>query len=308
MQPIRGILISTLAPLENHIANGGDKLLGNASSIKKGPDGRVYISGQMQRHALFSAMRELNFDDEHRGDTFVSNGDGITDEVERDLRADMGGFLHTSAGSYSGRRISPISVTPAEALHESAIGQDLLIRLKANEDDSSKSQALATLEYSQADLMLMNFHLDVGNLSTSKRYEYENEMNVGVNYAKHAPDAERKRRARLFLESVFRLQDYAKQGRNAVSAEPQRVLIVLDPVLSRKAIRYFKAGETEKNNLLKELQHRGAKVIVGDDTQGDKSVFEALEEAKTFLAENPLFDPTQGEDEILTYKEAFNIA
>lgn len=42
---IKGILVSSLAPFENHMANNGEKLLGNASSIKRRPDGRVYISG-----------------------------------------------------------------------------------------------------------------------------------------------------------------------------------------------------------------------------------------------------------------------
>ena len=44
---IKGILVSSLAPFENHMANNGEKLLGNASSIKRRPDGCVYISGQM---------------------------------------------------------------------------------------------------------------------------------------------------------------------------------------------------------------------------------------------------------------------
>ncbi len=35
---IKGILVTALAPFENHIANGGEKLLGNASSIKRRPD------------------------------------------------------------------------------------------------------------------------------------------------------------------------------------------------------------------------------------------------------------------------------
>ena len=34
---IASILVSIVAPFDNHIANGGDKLLGNASSIKKRP-------------------------------------------------------------------------------------------------------------------------------------------------------------------------------------------------------------------------------------------------------------------------------
>ena len=92
---IKGILITSIAIFENHIANGGEKLLGNASSIKRRPDGKVYVSGQMQRHVLFSAIDRLNREDSNRGDTFVSNGDGVSNLIERDIRADMGG-IHAS--------------------------------------------------------------------------------------------------------------------------------------------------------------------------------------------------------------------
>jgi CRISPR-associated protein Cst2 len=155
---IKGILVSIVAPMNDHIANGGEKILGNASSIKRRPDGRVYISGQKQRHALFSAIDRLNLTDSGRGNTYVSNGDGTTNLIETDIRADLGGFLHTQQDSYSGRRTAPLTATPAVALEPSEIGRDLLIRLKVNETANSRDQALATREFSQDDLMLMNFH------------------------------------------------------------------------------------------------------------------------------------------------------
>ena len=99
---IKGILVTLVAPMSDHIANGGEKILGNASSIKQRPDGRVYISGQKQRHALFSALDRLNRGSDGEKDTYISNGDGVTTVVERDIRADLGGFLDTNKGSYSG--------------------------------------------------------------------------------------------------------------------------------------------------------------------------------------------------------------
>ena len=180
---IKGILVSLLAPFEDHIANGGEKLLGNASSIKRRPDGRVYISGQMQRHVLFSAIDRLNNADEAKGDTFVSNGDGITDKIESDLRADMGGFMHPSKGDYSGRRTAPLSVTPAVAMNESEVGRDLLMRLRVNtEGENANEQAIATREFSQGDIMRMNFFLDITSLSISKYYCYEKSFNVATVY------------------------------------------------------------------------------------------------------------------------------
>ncbi|MDW8464741.1 MAG: type I-PGING CRISPR-associated protein Cas7/Csp1 [Chloroherpetonaceae bacterium] len=309
---IKGILVSLLAPMENHIANGGEKLLGNASSIKQRPDGRVYISGQMQRHALFCAIERLNLEDPNRGNTYVSNGDGISNAIEVDLRADMGGFMHPKAGNYSGRRTSPISVTPAVALEKSEIGRDLLIRLKMDTSGESREQALATREFSEHDMMLMNFHLDVASLSITKLFEYGDKNEVeGVHlktkFVKHVKEEERKRRARLFLEATRFLTDYAQQARNATTGEPQKVLIVFDTKLSRKACRYFEANDVEKQNILNELNERGAKVILGSDIEYGKSVNAAYKEALEFLAatENTLYDPCSGDNEIKTFAETF---
>ena len=300
---IKGILVTALAPFENHIANGGEKLLGNASSIKRRPDGRVYVSGQMQRHVLFSAIDRLNVSDPAKGRTFVSNGDGISNQIENDLRADMGGFMHPSKGDYSGRRTAPLSVTPAVAVDESEVGRDLLVRVRFDESEDAKDQALATKEFSQKDLMHMNFFLDISALSISKAFKYEKSFNIETKYFKHADDIERKRRAKLYLEATKSMNDYASQARNAVSGEPQKVLIVFDTILSRKASRYFVAGEQEKKNILEELKARGAKYILGDDTTA-ASVHKAYEEALEYLTSNTLYDPAKG-TEVITFEKAF---
>jgi CRISPR-associated protein Cst2 len=302
---IKGILVTAIAPFENHIANGGEKLLGNASSIKRRPDGRVYISGQMQRHVLFSAIDRLNLSDVNKGVTFVSNGDGISNLIETDLRADMGGFMHPSKGDYSGRRTAPLSVTPAVAINESEVGRDLLVRIRFDESDDAKDQALATKEFSQSDLMHMNFFLDISGLSISKAFKYENSFNIATNYFKHADDNERKRRARLYLEATKSMNDYASQARNAVSGEPQQVLIVFDTILSRKSSRYFVADEQERKNILAELDARDAKYFIGDD-KTENSVFNAYKAALDFLKDehNSLFDPSNS-SEVKTFKEAF---
>jgi len=305
MENIKGILVSIVAPMDNHIANGGEKLLGNASSIKRRNDGRVYISGQMQRHVLFSAMERINLTDSQKGNTYVSNGDGISNSIEVDLRADMGGFMHPSAGSYSGRRTAPLTVTPAVAMKASEITRDLLVRIKMNEDEASRDQALATKEMSDSDIMVMNFFLDITTLSISKIFKYNGEYHVSTEFVKHVNEIERKRRVKLFLESTRSMTDFANQARNAVSGEPQKVLIVFDNKLSRKASRYFEVAETEKTNLIAELKDRNAKLIIGDDTTDAKSVNSAYNEALTFFAESTLFDPCEGDENVKIFSEAF---
>jgi CRISPR-associated protein Cst2 len=308
---IKGILVSSIAVFENHIANGGEKLLGNASSIKRRPDGKVYVSGQMQRHVLFSAIDRLNREDENSGNTFVSNGDGVSNKIENDIRADLGGFMHPSKGDYSGRRTAPLTVTPAVALSQSEVGRDLLVRLKQNPNDTNQKQALATKEFSEHDLMHMNFFLDVSTLGSSKVFEYENNFHINTTFIKHTGEAERRRRVNLFMEATRSMNDYANQARNAVSGEPQKVLIVFDAKLSRKASRYFTGNDIEKANLLKELEARKAKFFLGDDTQGGTSVFDAYSQALEFLSknENSLYDPCEknenGEEVTKTFEEAF---
>lgn len=298
---IKGILITVLAPMENHIANGGEKLLGNASSIKRRPDGKVYISGQMQRHVLFSAIDRLNQDDSSKGNTYVSNGDGIGNAIELDLRADLGGFMHPSKGDYSGRRIAPLSVTPAIALEPSEIGRDLMLRLSTLD----RNNAVATREFSQGDMMHMNFFLDANNLGVSKVFHYDDNFSMGSSYIQHITNEERKRRARLYIEATRMMNDYANQARNAVSGEPQQVLIVFDTKMSRKASRYFVAGETEKANMLAELKEREAEYFLGNDTQGANSVAKAYKDALGFLESNILYNPCGDNAEIKTFAEAF---
>lgn len=305
MENIKGILVSIVAPMENHIANGGEKLLGNAGSIKKRNDGRVYISGQMQRHVLFSAINRLNTDDANAGNTYVSNGDGIGNAIEVDLRADMGGFMHPSAGSYSGRRTAPLTVTPAVAIKESQITRDLLVRLKIDGATDARDQALATKEQSDSDIMIMNFFLDISNLSISKKFTYQNGFHVQTEYVKHVTDAERKRRVRLFLEATRSMTDYANEARNAVTGEPQKVLIVFDTKMSRKACRYFEPNEREQQNIVVELDERKAFHVVGDDTNGDASVGKAYSTALEELEKSTLFNQAGGDDAVTTFADAF---
>jgi CRISPR-associated protein Cst2 len=338
---IKGILVSIVAPMNDHIANGGEKILGNASSIKRRPDGRVYISGQKQRHALFSAIDRLNLVQKQEADakikngdlaedakkieeliksTYVTNGDGVTNLIETDLRADLGGFLHTNGKeTYSGRRTAPLTATPAVATKESEIGRDLLIRLEQNPnvvtqdayeklsaEDKKKfnvgRQALATREFSQADLMLMNFHIDIGAVGIRKRCEYGNDFHLNTEYVKHIDETERKRRIQLALEATNALTDYANNARNATSGEPQKVLIVFDTKLSRKACRYFQTEHNiERERILAELTKRNAVYFLGDDTSAETdSVADAYEKATNYLAENTLFDPSNGAETMTT--------
>ena len=215
--------------------------------------------------------------------------------------------MHPSAGNYSGRRTAPLSVTPAVAMKESEVKNDLLVRVKNDNSEESKEQALATKEFSQSDLMNMNFFLDVTALSITKVFKYEGGFNIDTKYIKHAKDAERKRRAKLYLEATRYMNDYVNQARNAVCGEPQQVIIVFDTVLSRKACRYFTADEPERSNILAELKERNAKYFIGDD-KTDKTVAKAYKEALEFLNDNLLYNPAGDDNSVQTFAQAFTQA
>lgn len=294
MDNIQGILVSIIAPFENHIANGGEKLLGNASSIKRRPDGRVYVAGQMQRHVFFSALNKLNNVEGTPGDTFVSNADGISEDLLHDLRADLGGFMHTEQGSLSTRRIGALSVTMAVAKEESKVKNDLINRVAIN---PKETPTIATKEFSQHDDMIMNFYLDMNSLSVTEDSKYEGGYNVKVTCNGHnISKEERKRRVKLFLQATALMNDYANQSRNAVCGEPRQVIIVFDTIASRKAMRYLEANDIEKNNIKAELEARDAKCWVGDDTTSE-SVFKAYQSAYQELESSTLFDPVTNRKE-----------
>jgi len=150
-------------------------------------------------------------------------------------------------------------------------------------------------------MMLMNFFIDVGAVSIRKDFKYEGEMHLATRYVKHVDEDERKRRVRLAIEATNSLTDYANNARNATSGEPQKVLIVFDTKLSRKAARYFTAEDAERKNILRELEKRAAVYFYGDDTaaEGD-SVADAYDKAMRFLKENAMFDPANGAKPITT--------
>jgi len=290
--------------MDMHRANNGQNLLGNATAIKRRNDGRVYISGQMQRHALFESIGRLN----DKSNTYVSNGDATSFMIETDLRADLGGFAIMEVRGDPGRRTGPVSAVDAVALEPSNTVSDLLLRLDTQDDDHD----IVTMELSESDDMCAALSLDCERLSTSKRYTYKNfegidrGMHVKTEVVQHVDDAERKRRASLFLKATGFMMDYASQACNATTAEPERVLIVLDPVRSRKAADYFWADNSnrvKRDNILADLDARGAQYFLGDDTTAEGlSVREAYEQAQAVLDEATL---AGGSDTVLPYAETF---
>jgi CRISPR-associated protein Cst2 len=329
---IKNLLVTYETEMNMHRANSGRNRLGNASAIKQRPDGRVYISGQMQRHAFFESLRRQNDDEE----TYVSPGDGTTYHVEEDLRADLGGFFHPEIfAAQAKRRTAPLSATAAVAKEEGNTIQDLLLRLSG---ESSEENNIATMQTSQSDQMVGSFNLDLTAMAISKAYEYgaifddeDRGVRVGEREVPHRSEAERRRRANLFLQAIQHLGDYASQARNMVAGSPDKVLIVLDTHVNRKAAKYFKADSAEETTaeenaqqraIRSEIDSRGGATFLGSDlTEEGLTVQQAFSAAKDALEQGGFyhpeldsedqaalgFDPDSSEYEYPRYEDTFSI-
>jgi CRISPR-associated protein Cst2 len=76
--------------------------------------------------------------------------------------------------------------------------------------------------------------------------------------------------------------------------------------LSRKDCRYFTTDNaTEKENILAELNDRGAIYFIGDD-QTDETVAKAYKNALEFLSNNDLSNPAGDDNEVRTFEQAFS--
>lgn len=262
---LRSILVVASAPFTAHIGNAGEKLLGNFTSIKRLPGGEVYFSGQKQRHAFFASLTEINRHDPDRDKTWVSNADGISDDLANDLRADLGGYMRPRGEAYLGKRVSPVSATFAIAKEPSRVFVDLLQR---KTDRDTTEMAIAQREVSERDEMVYAFHLDVDAVGTRHTDTYDKDgIHLRKNHYAFISKEEKLRRVKLFVEATRRLLAYSHSARNANSGEPSEVYIVLDTVNSRKATRLLdpKTSPQAKKNLLCELAARGAKVFHGDE-------------------------------------------
>jgi CRISPR-associated protein Cst2 len=269
-KPIRSITVTARAVMRNHMANLGEKQLGNLSGIKRRPDGRVYISGQKQKHAFFAALNRLNDDSKWNGkNTMVANGDGVPGDLVKDLRSDLGGYMlpKKKGEGKSKRRRAPVSATFATAIEPSDVGLDLLLRLLNNADADLDKQALASREYSQSDEMEFSFNIQTEMVGVTVEPVYEDNAHVRNQIVHHIDREEKVRRIKLALEATRFLNDYANSARNMTSAEPVEVYIALDTVLSRGAANFFSPGVTdqERENVKKAILARGGEVIHGDN-------------------------------------------
>lgn len=283
---IHSINISKEHKLENHNVNS------NEEGQPKEVNGKTAISGQKLRHSIFENIEVLNKQDSNKGNTYLSNADGVTCDISTDLRSDFGGYMDTSDMSFANKRKSPINVAYAVSKHKNNFFDDLFVRF-SNSPTTTKhnKQRINTKSYSAEDIITTNYSLDCLMLSTTKYFTYTDEKHISSEYVKHVDEKERKRRAILFLKGSRNLSGMANQARNAISTRPKKVFISFDTINTFE--KYFDLNVDEQKSYLKELDRRNVKYIIGDDNS-NYSVDSAYAEAEQFLIENELVDYSDG--------------
>lgn len=297
-EKFRSITVAIEFRAENHIANGGDGITTNMSSVKVDGLDRAYIGGGRCRTALAMGIDSINDDPS----TYVSNGDGVSGDIAKDIRSDLFGFMNPESGGMANRRTSPITCNPATSQEKSIIYTDVFTRNsqdpnneKGDRDNTTgkntnpNRQMYGHRQVSNLDMMTITFGLDiriVGNVEVPK---YLDGKHLSTSLISKIHDSEKIRRMGLFIDGTRNLS-FSNQARNAFCAEPERVLIVFDSRLSRKSEKFWKITTTDKwrKNFLTELEDRNAIYFIGDDYDDvQMSVNQTYSAALEMLNANP---------------------
>ena len=272
---LKSIIVTYKSPFELHIANGGEKAAGNMSTVKKTDNGRVYISGQKQKYLFFRSLDEINKTEGSPNDTYVSNGNAVFTDIQKNLRADFGGYMIPKGEAYLGKRVAPVSATFCVATAASKTFNDLLVRLN---DMDMKGIMPANKEVSEYDEMHGSFHLNVDSLGVKYYDNVDKNMNVGKVYKAFYSEEEKLRRIKMFIKASTCLTGYSNSARNMVSGEPSEVIIAFMPNHSNKISRYYSehTTDTERDAILKQVIQMGGVVFRGCDNE-EVTVYDCVE-------------------------------
>lgn len=258
---IRSLKISNQFVFENHNVNA------NESSSPKSVDGKSYISGQKIRYMILNAISDLNDNQEY----IVSTGDAALCDITKDLRSDIGGYMDTgNKETYANKRTSPLRVSFAISKNKSKYFDDLFVRFKTNPLDvtANKEQRINTKTYSHKDVFNVNVSLDCVKLSSIELFDFDEKNKfIKREVINVVDEKERKRRVSLVIRSLVYLQGLANQSRNAVENKAVKTFICFDTIDSFE--KYFDKTEIEQQQILAELDKRGAKYFIGSSENTD---------------------------------------
>ena len=280
-QKIKSICVSQVATFDMHCANNGEKTLGNQTSLKKLPGGESYIYGQMLKRGIIDSYRKNITIEKNE---YLSEPDSNTSlDITNDVAADLRGFMEPDTNR---KRISPISVQVARSINKNSLNETVLDLLTCFKRNSTKN-SIAHKELSVKDDMLFNFSIDAERVGVSDDVFSISQKNRTFErvYISHLPENQRAKRIINTLQSLYYLNSFSNQGRNAVNGSPNKVIIVLDVMHSRKIFNFWEGSKEVRDSILLELKDINVKYFIGDDAKIESkiSAYEAYKQAISYL-------------------------
>lgn len=297
---IQSIGVSNLYELRNSNINSDEQ-----KNPKKAGDNTV-ISGQKVRYCVFQAIDRLNRLDKDRGKTYVSNGDGINKDITVDIRADLGGYLHTKSQPgtplFLGKRAGPLGVPMCAAINEQELAEDTFVRFESPWSTAQKEtneQRINGIPFSVKDMMPISMQIDVPRVGCVETSTYKGGLNLSVDYRRFNTIEETKRRLGLFVAATQFMTGFANRGRMDISNAPVATIVVFDPMFSSEFYRFHEFSPAERARLIADVRTRGGEVFT---TEEGGTVSDVYGKALAFLKTSDLVDLSDGA-EISTYAD-----
>jgi CRISPR-associated protein Cst2 len=311
---IASIGIVTKHHFEMHKVNADE------STYQKSVDEAAAVSGQKYRHMIFESMalnNELSAYEYSKhssngyGDSYFSNGDGISGNISKDIRSDLGGFMHPQENVHSRGREGILKSTYSRAHNDITYFSDTMLRLEHPDNTSAKTKTkketgdekvdrnnlqriLEKPGFSVSDRISFGSLLDISLLSSTERCVYDGGRNLKRYIEKHVSEDERVRRAHMYIDATNNLKGMANQTSHMVDSTAQEVFIVFNHDVNSRHINFFRMSETEKSNYLRRLNKKGVKYFYGNNNE-EFSVDDAYDAAHEYLSDVELLDLSNGE-------------
>jgi len=251
--------------MENHMANCGEKFIGNEITLKKDGNGDNYISGQQSKRFLKDSILDSLQNNLPNCKNTTSDSricpDNLNDSIENDVRANLFGMMQPEDNL---KRFAVIKTTNSKALIPSNNYNDLLLRFSTQDQNHS----IVNREIGDD---FFNFKWDVD--CTRICAEDVNATNLIDDYleitteVKMLTDVETKKK---WIESILKgLENFcpgANQSRNLAPAYKNDFFVVFNQLYhDNKYLIFFELSLEKKISMLEYLKCEGINYILFDE-------------------------------------------
>lgn len=247
-----------------------------------------FISGNKIRYSILASMAQLNEEDENSSNTFFSFGDGRGKNIATDVASDFAGFMNPSKDSYADKRVSPMMVSNSISLVECDSQANLWTKMKNDpneyEDAQNKKQNINTKYYTSKNVFRINTALNCSKLGVQEFCKYDEGVHIDNIRVSLITAEERKRRVKMFAESLTCLKGFANQARAAIDSTPSYIYAFIskkDLGIFNKDVYSTKAWQDLINHYTKDNNT----IFVEGGDGCELTVFEAIDKIINILNE-----------------------